>query len=606
MLFPNWASFFAMKSQKSLLLLLLVLFVTFMSIPFLVPHTGVLALFGLVPLLCMERIATMTGTKRIWLWHYSAFLLWNLVTTFWVCNATVGGGIFAALANALQMSIVFGLFRWSRKFFKGALPYIFLALLWIAWEKYYLTVAQISWPWLVLGNSFARTVSLVQWYEYFGTLGGSLWIWACNLGLFGIMVSLSDGSWERFNVKAKLTALCSCILVFIAPAVWSLSLYQKNEKEQDKSLDVIALQPNIDPYHKFQALSQSQQNVILLNLLDKALQDRDSSDNSMLLAVAPETFTSDVVTDDFDRSLTFRRFRRYLAGYPGVNMLFGASSYSYYYTDSAPSANARHLDDGLWVETHNSAIMMDGQDNAEIYHKSKLVVGVEMTPYPAFFTKIDDLLGGVMGRNVGQEQVSLLHCKGVAERNVCSNDGRALGVSANADGNVSGKVNLEATEDENVGADSNVDGKVNGKVAGKVNESIPVGAVICYESVYPEHCAEYVRKGAELLAIITNDAWWGDTPGYKQHLSYASLRAIETRRDIVRSANTGISAIIDKYGNVVESTDWWEPAYLKGKVNLNDEVTFFVRQGDIVGRFAVFLSVLLLLSVAVRALVREK
>lgn len=555
--FPKLASSIAMKSQKSLLLLLLVLFVTLMSIPYLVPHTGILALFGLVPLLCLERIATMTGTKRIWLWHYYAFLLWNLVTTFWVCNATIGGGIFAALANALQMSIVFGLFRWSRKAFTGALPYIFLALLWIAWEKYYLTVAQISWPWLVLGNSFARTVSLVQWYDHFGTLGGSLWIWACNLGLFGMMVSLSDGSWSRFNVKAKSAALCSLAIVFVAPVVWSLSIYQKNEKTEGKTLNVTALQPNIDPYQKFQALSQSQQNAILLDLLDHALQGRDSSDSSMLLVVAPETFTSGVVTDDLDRSLTFRRFRQYLSDKPGVNMLFGASSYSCYYTDGAPSANARRLDDGLWVESHNSAIMMDGNDDAEIYHKSKLVVGVEMTPYPAFFTKIDELLGGVMGRNVGQEQVSLLHC-------------------------------------ENTDADGNV------------GESVPVGAVICYESIYPEHCAEYVRKGAELLAVITNDAWWGDTPGYVQHLSYSCLRAIETRRDIVRSANTGISAIIDKYGNVVESTEWWKPAFLNGKVNLNDEVTFYVRQGDIVGRFAVFLSVLLLLSVAVRSLIRKR
>ncbi len=543
-----------MKSEKPLLLLLLVLFVTFMSVPYLVPHTGLLSLFGLVPLLCLERIATMTGTKRVWLWHYSAFLAWNLVTTFWVCNATVGGGVFAAVANTFQMSIVFGLFRWSKKVFSGALPYIFLVLLWIAWEKYYLTVAQISWPWLVLGNSFARTVSLVQWYEYFGTLGGSLWIWCCNLAVFGIMVSLSDGRWYGFNMKAKVTACCASVLIFIAPVLWSLSLYEKSETVGGKNLDVISLQPNIDPYNKFQALSQSRQNVILLDLMDQALAGRDSTDSSMLLVVAPETFTGDIVTDDFDRSMTFRRFRRTLSHLPGVNMLFGASTYTYTYSDAAPSANARFLGEGCWVESHNSAIMMDGRDNAEIYHKSKLVVGVEMTPYPKFFTKVDDLLGGVMGRNVGQEQVSLLHC--------ISND---------------------------------VDGA----------RSVPVGAVICYESVYPEHCAEYVKKGAELLAVITNDAWWGDTPGYKQHLSYACLRAIETRRNIVRSANTGISAVIDKYGNVTESTQWDEPAYLKGKVSLNDGMTFFVRQGDIVGRFCVFLSVLLLLSMAVRWLIRK-
>ena len=94
---------------------LVFLFVLLMSLPFLVPHLGVLALFGFVPLLCMERVASMEGMKRVWIWHYSAFVLWNAVTTFWVCNATVGGGIFAVLANAFQMSIVFGLFRWSKK-----------------------------------------------------------------------------------------------------------------------------------------------------------------------------------------------------------------------------------------------------------------------------------------------------------------------------------------------------------------------------------------------------------------------------------------------------------------------------------------------------------
>ena len=133
-----------MKNQKVLLSILVLLFVVLMSVPYLVPHTGALALFGLVPLLCMERIATLSGMKRVWICHYTAFLLWNAVTTFWVCNATIGGGIFACVANAFQMSLIFGTFRWSRRVLKGSLPYIFLAMLWIAWEKYYLTVAQIS------------------------------------------------------------------------------------------------------------------------------------------------------------------------------------------------------------------------------------------------------------------------------------------------------------------------------------------------------------------------------------------------------------------------------------------------------------------------------
>ena len=535
---------------------LVLLFAVLMSLPYLVPHAGALALFGLVPLLCVERIGTMAGVRRMWLWHYSAFVLWNALTTFWVCNATVGGGIFAVLANSLQMSLVFGTFRWSRRVLKGSLPYIFLAALWIAWEKYYLTVAQISWPWLVLGNAFARTVSLAQWYEYLGTLGGSLWIWACNLGLFGIMVSLSDGSWWwRFNSKAKFASIIGYASVLLAPMAFSRVLYRSYE-ETSEPLEVIAFQPNFDPYQKFQALGQDVQDAILQEQFSSALAGREPSDAKPVLAVAPETFTGNVLTNDPSASSTVRRFESMLSAYNNVFMILGASARTDIDSKTAPSATARRLRDGRWVESRNSALMLDGTDAVQMYHKSKLVVGVEMTPYPAFFCKVDDLLGGVMGRCVGQDRVSLLDCR----------------VRNNADDAV---------------------------------RTIPVGCAICYESVYPEHCAEYVSAGAELLAVITNDAWWGNTPGYRQHLSYASLRAIETRRDIVRSANTGISAIIDQRGDIVAETEWWKPAVLKGIVNLNGKTTFFVSQGDIVGRICVFISVLLLLGTAVRVLIRK-
>lgn len=539
-----------------LLWILVLLFAVLMSIPFLVPHCGFLALFGFIPLLCMDRIASLSGMKRVWIWHYSAFVLWNAMTTFWVCNATVGGGLFAIFANALQMSLIFGIFRFSKRFFKGALPYIFLAVMWISWERAYFD-AQISWPWLVLGNAFARSIGSVQWYEYTGSLGGSLWIWASNLLVFALMVSLSDGSWTfRFNAKAKTALVSSCVVVIAAPFIVSKVIYD-NYKETEDPLEVLIVQPNIDPYNKFQAMSQAQQTAILLDQVEHAIPDRKRSPEdslsagmkaeSPLLVLAPETFTGDIVTNDFSASRTYRRFIGFLKDYPGVDLLFGASSFTYYDTAEAPSHTARKVRDGRWVESHNSALVVDGTGDSEIYHKSRLVVGVEKTPYPAFFCKVDDMLGGVMGRCVGQEDISLLHCDG-----------------------------------------------------------IPFGAVICYESVYGEFCTGYVRKGAEFLAVITNDAWWGDTPGYVQHLSYSSLRAVETRRSIARCANTGISAIIDQRGVIHEATPWWEPAVIRSTVNLNDRMTFFVRYGDITGRTCTFIFVLLLLALLVRVAVKPK
>ena len=538
-----------MKRENILLWGLVMTFAILMSVPFLIPHAGLVALIGFVPLLCMERIAELTGKKRIWIYHYTAFVLWNAMTTFWVCNATLGGGLFAIFANAFQMSLIFGLFRISKRKFKGALPYIFLAAAWIAWERFYFD-AEISWPWLVLGNSFARSTWAIQWYEFTGSLGGSLWVWGFNLGLFGLLVSLSDGSWWNFNIKAKSTALSSLVLLIILPLTCSKFIgneYKGSMYESKDSLQVLILQPNIDPYNKFQAMTQDQQNAILQGMMANGLKERKKDTcNAPLLIVAPETFTSDIICGNYPRSRTWRRFTSFLKDYPGVNMLLGASSYDYIYTEDAPSHTARFIKEGLWLESHNSALMLNGSADTEIYHKSKLVVAVEHTPYPAIFCKLDDMLGGVMGRCIGQDEISLLNVK-------------------TGDGN-----------------------------------NIPIGCAVCYESVYGEYYTDYVRKGARAMAIITNDAWWGDTPGYRQHLSYASLRAIETRRAIARCANTGISAIISPSGQIQKPTPWWEQASINSYIPLRDDRTFFVTHGDIVGRICSFVFVLLLAALAVR------
>ncbi|MBR1433591.1 MAG: apolipoprotein N-acyltransferase [Bacteroidales bacterium] len=540
------------KEQKQMTLLSAISAVM-LSIPYLIPHTGIISLFALVPLLAMERIATLSGTKKLWRWHYPTFVLWNALTTFWVCNATIGGGVFAVLANAFQMSVVFGLFRLSRKAFKGVLPYIFLATAWIAWERAYFS-AEISWPWLVLGNSFARTLSLAQWYEYVGTIGGSVWIWACNLGLFGIMCALSDGSWTgKWNIKAKIGAAVSYAIVLLTPIVTSLVLWYSYE-EKGTPLEVLITQPNFDPYHKFQALSQDQQNAVLEGLIRDNLKDRkDNPSPEPLLVLAPETFTSDVNLDLVQMGRTVRRMAGILTEYPNVNLLFGATTLKYTHSDKRPSDTVRDLGEGNWLQTYNSAIMTDGTARYEIFHKSKLVVGVEKTPYPKIFRPIDDMLGGVMGRDIGQDEISLLHVENNAE--------------------------------------------------GRNAVSLPIGCAICYESVYGEYFTGYIKKGAKAMTVITNDAWWGDTPGYRQHLSYSSLRAIETRRDIARCANTGISAIINQKGQILESSPWWETAVIRSEINLTDGETFFVRNGDIAGRICSFMFLLLLLAMVVRLIV---
>ena len=544
-----------MKTSRQILILL-ALFVVLMSIPWLVPHAGLVALVALVPLLCAERIATMAGMKRFWIWHYGAFVVWNALTTWWVCEATVGGGLFAVFANALQMSLVFGLFRLSRKSLQGVLPYIFLAALWVAWERFYCTWAEISWPWLVLGNAFARTTSLIQWYEYVGHLGGSLWIWAVNLGLFGLMVSLSEGSWERWNGKGRAAAALSLASLIIVPVAASLVIYNTYEERSDKGqLEVVMAQSSFNPYQKRTELPQSAQNAQALDLFRGALKDREAGleyPSEPVLLLVPETFTSDIVLNDIPAfGQTWKDFQSFIADYPDANMLFGASTYELFFQRSAPSILARPYGEG-WIESHNSAIMTDATGRADVYHKSKLVVGTELTPYPKLFVPIENwlckLLGvqGLMGHSIGQDRQTPLLVKSRTEN-------------------------------------------------GEVRAEIPLAPVICYESIYGEYCTEYVRNGAQAIAVMTNDGWWGDTPGYRQHFSYSRLRAIELRRDVARCANTGITAFIDQKGDVLMQSTWWQPEALRGKISLSDRKTFFAEHGDIAGRICLLVSALLML-----------
>ena len=518
---------------------LMLAFTVLMSVPWLVPHMGWTVLVGLVPLLIMERLATQNKVKHFWWWHYGCFVLWNAITTWWVAGATVGGAIFAILANALQMSVIFGSFRWVKKRLGGVLPYLYLAAAWMAWERFYLTIAQISWPWLVLGNAFADTTSLIQWYSVLGTMGGSLWVWTSNLALFGLMVALSDGRLARWNGKARVAAFGGTVLALFGPMLWSICL---RFEETGKPLHVVIGQPNYDPYEKEGAVPREQQDREFLALLEQA----DWSQDRPTLALGPETFTQVVYTNAVPQHETFVRFQEFLHRHPQASLLYGAVTFDPHFSyaspnpcayDMGPEPDGRHL----WLVGHNSAILTDTSGRYSVYHKSKLVVGTELTPYPAVFVPLERFLfgGSMMGKDVGQKEISCLTMRSAQ------------------------------------------------------NDNIPIGPVICYESVYGEYCTGYVRKGAQLLTVITNDAWWGDTPGYRQHLNYSRLRAIETRRWVARCGNTGVSAFIDPRGHIVSRGPWWEPAMLEGDVQLLQGQSFFVRYGGIAGRLAVLLFVML-------------
>jgi apolipoprotein N-acyltransferase len=109
----------------------------------------------------------------------------------------------------------------------------------------------------------------------------------------------------------------------------------------------------------------------------------------------------------------------------------------------------------------------------------------------------------------------------------------------------------------------------------------PLGGFICYEAVFPHLVRRFTAGGAELLVNITNDAWYGRTSAPHQHLAMTAFRAVESGRYLVRAANTGITAVVDPRGRVVERTNLFEPTVLVRDVPLLSGTTFYARHGDV-------------------------
>lgn len=518
-----------------------------LSIPFMMPHLGLVALIAFIPLLAAEQLAAENKKKHFFIIYYCAFFLWNIITTYWVYYATPGGAAAAILLNSLQMAIIFALFRWMKTLTKGFLPYIFFIITWLAWEHSYFTWA-VNWPWLVLGNSFATSIKSIQWYEYTGSLGGSLWILLANTLLFRII-------YLKLTREKILVSVCSLVVIIIIPITFSHILYF-NYKEVENSRNFTVLQPNIDPFNdKFAGLTQDEQDRILVKLMV------ESNTGTDRLILAPETFIGTRLNEQMPQvNASFSRFYQIINEYNAVdslgrgrniNMILGAVTDKIYNSPASPTETATNIEPDMWYDRFNAAVFMDSRGNYDFYHKSKLVILAESNPFKKGpFKFIDKLVSGMAGGigNFGTQP----------QRSIFTTP-----------------------------------------------DSVKIGTAICYESIFGDYYREYVLKGANVMGIITNDGWWRNTAGHRHHLSYASLRAIETRRSIARSANTGISAFINQRGDIITQTPWWTQCYLNGSLNLNEKITVFVEHGDMIGRLSRFLFFLFLLMGGARMISKK-
>ncbi|MEI8102397.1 MAG: apolipoprotein N-acyltransferase [Chlorobium sp.] len=118
--------------------------------------------------------------------------------------------------------------------------------------------------------------------------------------------------------------------------------------------------------------------------------------------------------------------------------------------------------------------------------------------------------------------------------------------------------------------------------------------IICYESVFPGFVTEFVRKGARMLTLVTNDGWYATSYGPYQHLAIGRLRCIENRRAMARCANTGLTVVLDKFGRTMAEIPWWQEQTLTVDVPLASALTFYTTHPDLLPKVSSVISALLL------------
>ena len=495
--------------------------------------------FALVPLLILEHDITKFSSIKNKGWAifgltYLCFIIWNIVTTGWLYGAKNPDGtnsLFAVVVpvmlNSLFYSLVFQCYHWYKKAQGTYFGLVFFVAIWMVFEKFHLSW-ELTWPWLNLGNAFANYPKFIQWYDTLGSTGGSFWILIVNVYAFYTL-----RIWEAGRKQKSLIINSAVLICFIGlPMIISLVKYENFNEKPIGSVNVLMLQPELNPYTE----KYSKDSLTILN--DLLTLAETSSKGQIDYYLGPETSLpgfGSISETGFEQSELLNKVKEFLVKHPKSVFATGISSHKFYKNESEKTATSYQTSQGIFVDSYNSAVQIIPNQKVEVYHKGKLVPGVEIFPY---VNVLKPLLGDAM-LNLGGTVASLGIDK---ERKVFSN-------SFNK-----------------------------GKIA----------PIICYESIYGEFTGEYVKKGANFLGIMTNDSWWGVTQGHQQLMAYARMRAIETRREIARSANSGISAHINARGDVVADTFYGDKTTLFAKVNLYDKITFYTKAGDLLSRICIF------------------
>jgi apolipoprotein N-acyltransferase len=518
-------------------------------------HLGILACFGLVPLLIV--LADLEDFGSALRYSYAAMLVFHAITLAWTGGFSHGNDPYMMIAGTVTIIVhpffyflPLGAYFWLKQSLGPKAALWSFPILWLAYE-YSHTLTEWSFPWLTLGNTQTYDLARMQIASFTGMWGLSLWILLLNVLAFLLYSSLASDRRLLGGHRAWITA-AFLVLLFILPRVYGEQVLSQPEAstppDTSRTLRVGIIQSNVDPWDKWSSGGSGYETI--RGYLTATAAMVHGTVRPPQLVLWPETAIPYFVLTE--RNELLRNEIRGAIDALGVSVLTGLPQ-AIFYADStkAPASAKRDRITGQRYDSFNAAALFQpGASDIPWYGKMKMVPFAERVPYADLFAFADFLRWnvGIGGWQIGRDTTLFVH-KGTGAR---------------------------------------------------------FSTVICYESVYPDFVAAFVRKGAEFLTIITIDSWWGKMSGAYQHQQFALLRAIENRRWIARCAVGGISCFIDPFGRTYEKTQLFTKASIIHDVERSSDLTFYTRHGDWLPSIAVVFTAMMLAAGIGRRFLQKK
>lgn len=494
------------------------------------PHFSPLFLFiAFVPLLLFEELTKTNNILTFLSVSYVCLVVWNFMTTNWIFSINETGGVLISLINPLFFAVPILGYRIVKKTYGFIMAGISFICLWLSIE-YFHHNWELAFPYLTLGYPLAKYPWMIQWYEFTGVLGGTSWILLCNLTLVGII--------RAIIFKRSLVLMSSSFLFVLIPSIVSAVLFYK-EEDKGQEVKFLILHSNADCYSMKYVTNPRD---LLKHYLEYTI-PAIKFDTEYILW--PETaITGKLMYQDIRNDTDIKWLKDTLSHYTKATLITGAFvnervNFNPFIADPSDYPYLKYnKEHRLFYHSYNAAIQISKDDaRIPVHTKKRLVPIEETTPYPKvlfFVRKYIKSFGGF---------------------------------------------GFTSKDDE-----ANVFSSGSGKVH--------VAPLICYESLFGEDVTEYVRQGANIIVVMLNEGWYKNPVAATHFVNFSKVRAIENRRWVARSSNDGISCFIDQKGSVIDKLTEFKPGILKATLETNDQLTFYSRHGDYLGRISFYLSLI--------------